>query len=70
MIDCNRTYYAASGESYRLLVNWPKPTQLPFLCYLTFSSATHDPSELLQVSLRTDVSLTRCHPKITQYRER
>lgn len=49
--DCNRTYYAAVGESYRLLVNWPKPSQMPFLCYLTFSSATHDPADLLQVRL-------------------
>lgn len=48
--DCNRTYYAGTGESYRLLVAWPKLNQMPFLCYLTFTTATpQDPSQLLQV---------------------
>jgi hypothetical protein len=48
--DCNRTYYAEMGESYRLLVTWPKSNHLPFVCYLTFTSVTHDPAEILQVS--------------------
>lgn len=51
--DCNRTYYAGLGENYRLLVGWPKPGQMPFTCYLTFTSATHDPAELLQVCVQT-----------------
>ena len=49
-LDCNRTYYAAMGENYRLMVTWPKMNQMPFICYLTFASATHDPTELLQVT--------------------
>jgi hypothetical protein len=63
LADCNRTYYAEMGESYRLLVTWPKSNHLPFVCYLTFTSVTHDPAEILQVSrLRFDsvnVSATR-----------
>ena len=50
LADCNRTYYAEMGESYRLLVTWPKSNHLPFVCYLTFTSVTHDPAEILQVS--------------------
>ncbi len=47
--DCNRTYYAGMGESYRLLVTWPKSNHSPFVCYLTFTSVNHDPAEILQV---------------------
>ncbi|XP_032786761.2 uncharacterized protein LOC116924339 isoform X1 [Daphnia magna] len=50
---CNRTYYAGIGESYRLLVAWPKLNQMPFLCYLTFMSATQEPPQLLQVRVDT-----------------
>ncbi|CAH0564505.1 unnamed protein product [Brassicogethes aeneus] len=55
-IACNITYYGGVGHTYELEVKRPNDSQLPFLCYLTFTAAGGTFGELVQlkVILRTN----------------
>ncbi|CAH1959270.1 unnamed protein product [Acanthoscelides obtectus] len=50
---CNTTYYGAVGVTYEMEVKRPTESQMPFLCYLNFTTGGGALGELVQLSFES-----------------